>query len=61
MNKNTINEVEAFDINQDFDARLWRFGQHKVPVLVVDNFYKNPDMVRQLALDIPASTNKRIL
>lgn len=60
MNKNTINEVETFDINRDFDARLWRFGQHKVPVLVVDNFYKNPDMVRQLALDIPASTNKRI-
>jgi|TARA_B110000503_G_scaffold57655_2_gene92329 hypothetical protein len=60
MIKTIINEEEAFAVNEDFDARLWKFGQHKVPVLVVDNFYKNPDMVRQLALDIPASTNKRI-
>ena len=60
MIKNTINEEETFAVNEDYDTRLYKFGKAGVHVLVVDNFYKNPHLVRQLALDIPASVNRRI-
>ena len=52
MIKNTINEEETFAVNEDYDTRLYKFGKAGVHVLVVDNFYKNPHLVRQLALDI---------
>tara|TARA_B100001093_G_scaffold113636_1_gene105970 strand:- start:1021 stop:1740 length:720 start_codon:yes stop_codon:yes gene_type:complete len=60
MIKNTINEEETFAVNENYDTRLHKFGKAGVHVLVVDNFYKNPHLVRQLALDIPASVNRRI-
>tara|TARA_R110000782_G_scaffold59839_4_gene123942 strand:+ start:10280 stop:10999 length:720 start_codon:yes stop_codon:yes gene_type:complete len=60
MIKNTINEEEAFAINENLDTRVYTFGKAGVRVLVVDNFYQNPYLVRQLALDIPASVNRRI-
>ncbi len=60
MIKNTINEDEVFAINPDFldEVKIQTFDG--VKIVVVDNFYKNPHAVRQLALDIPASRNKRI-
>ena len=60
MIKNTINEDTIFEINPDYDVTLQKFGPLKQSVVVVDNFYKNPYEVRQLALNIPASRNKRI-
>lgn len=58
MHKNNINEDEVFAINPDYEVLVEDF--EGVTVVTVDNFYKNPYMVRQLALDIPASRNKRI-
>ena len=60
MIKNTINEDEAFEINPDYLDEVKVENFDGVRVVVVDNFYKNPHLVRQLALDIPASRNKRI-
>ena len=59
MDKNTINEDETFEINPDHYVSIEYFGEQKVKVVVVDDFYKNPMLVRQLALDIPASRNRR--
>ncbi len=58
MHKKTIDEDEVFAINPDYQPYVHKFGD--VTVISVDNFYKNPHMVRELALNIPASTNKRI-
>ena len=58
MDKKIINEEKIFAINPNYDAQLVHYGD--VKVLIVDDFYENPYDVRQLALDIPASTNRRI-
>lgn len=58
MDKATINEDEVFAINPDYEVLVKKFDE--VTVVVVDNFYKNPYMVRNLALNIPASRNQRI-
>ena len=58
MKKNTINEKEVFEINPDYEVLVKDF--EGVKVVIVDNFYKNPMLVRQLAIDIPASSNQRI-
>tara|TARA_B100000123_G_scaffold82881_1_gene59773 strand:- start:4172 stop:4879 length:708 start_codon:yes stop_codon:yes gene_type:complete len=60
MDKKTINEDIVFEINPNYYVAVEYFGKQKVKVVVVDDFYKNPYLVRQLALDIPASRNKRI-
>ena len=58
MLKNIINEDEIFEINDDYHVNVENYNG--VKVVVVDDFYKNPHDVRQLALDIPASYNRRI-
>ena len=58
MLKNIINEDEIFEINDNYQVTVEEF--EGVKVVVVDDFYKNPHDVRQLALDIPASYNRRI-
>jgi len=60
MLKNTIDESIVFEINKNCSIKYDTIGPTKIKVVTVDNFYKNPDMVRQLALDIPASANQRI-
>lgn len=55
---NTINEEEVFAINPDCEIKLEHYDT--VPCVIVDNFYKNPDLVRELALSIPPTANKRI-
>ena len=58
MIKNIINEDEIFEINDDYYVNIENYNG--VKVVIVDDFYKNPHDVRQLALDIPASYNRRI-
>jgi len=58
MLKNIINEDEIFEINDDYHVNVENYNG--VKVVVDDDFYKNPHDVRQLALDIPASYNRRI-
>ena len=60
MHKNIINEDTIFEINPDYSVTVQKFGPTKQSVVVVDDFYKDPYAVRQLALDIPASRNRRI-
>ena len=60
MKKNKINEEEVFEISKNYSVDIKKIGRKQTTVVVVDDFYKNPMMVRQLALDIPASFNQRI-
>ena len=61
MKKYFINEQETFAINTPADARVELMGWEEIPIVYVDNFYKNPDMVRKLALDLPTTSDPRIL
>lgn len=61
MNKNSINEAEVFEINDNLSASIFTFGPNKSKIVIIDNFYKNPHLVRELALTIPATRNSRIL
>jgi len=61
MIKNFINELETFAINPDYKVSVLEIGPEKAKVAVVDDFYPNPTMVRDLALTIPPSINERIL
>ena len=60
MKKNSIDEYKVFEINPNYDVKVEIYQPGNVKVLIVDDFYKDPWAVRQLALDIPASINKRI-
>ena len=60
MEKYFIDESKVFAINEELDARVELMGWEEKPIVYIDNFYKNPDMVRDLALRIPPTFNKRI-
>lgn len=61
MKKNIINESEVFEINDNLSATVFTIGPKKSKIVIVDNFYKNPQLVRELALTIPPTHNPRIL
>ena len=52
-----INDHVVFKVNENRDEHIQKFGS--IEVLVVDSFYKNPDLVRELCLSIPP-TQKRM-
>ena len=41
---------ETFAINEELGARVELMGWQETPIVYIDNFYKNPDKVRNLAL-----------
>lgn len=59
--KKIINEQEVFALSDDFDIEIVTFGPQNTKVVIVDNFYKNPDLVRELALIIPPSYKKELI
>ena len=61
MKKYFIDEIETFAINTPVDATVELMGWEKFPIVYIDNFYKNPDKVRNLALRTPGTKNPRIL
>ena len=61
MIKNIINEEEVFAINDDLRAEIVTFDPNQTKVVIIDNFYKNPELVRQLALDIPPTYKPSLL
>ena len=62
MYKKFMNESEVFAVNEDgFEIEVVEVGPLKSKVVIVDNFYKNPELVRELTLAIPPTTNERIL
>jgi hypothetical protein len=61
MYKKFINEFETFAVNENFSIEVVKVGPNKRTLGIIDNFYKNPNLVRDLALSIPPTTNERIL
>ena len=61
MKKNFINERDVFALNDNLEASVYTIGPEKSRIVYVDNFYKNPDMVRDLALQIPCTSNPIIM
>lgn len=61
MYKKFINEAETFEVNDNLSIEIVEVGPNKRKLGIVDNFYKNPLLVRDLALAIPPTTNERIL
>ena len=60
MKKYFINEQETFAVNEEVTARVELMGWQEFPIVYIDNFYKNPDKVRNLALRCPPTDNPRI-
>ena len=60
MKKYFIDESEVFAVNEDLEGRVELMGWEKKPIVYIDNFYKNPDMVRDLVFRIPPTFNRRI-
>jgi len=60
MDKFLINEDEVFAVNENIKYTTVEFGPSNTKVVIADNFYKNPDLVRNLAIRIPPSKNQRI-
>tara|TARA_B100000287_G_scaffold7817_1_gene7701 strand:- start:259 stop:840 length:582 start_codon:yes stop_codon:yes gene_type:complete len=50
----TLNESIVFKVNENYSESLLQFGN--IRVVVVDDFYENPDLIRDLILSIPATT-----
>ena len=48
-----LDEKEVFAVNDDLDIQVHKVGKSKI--LCIDNFYKNPDKVRELAQTIPST------
>ena len=49
-----IDESIVFKVNENCSENLLQFGD--IRVVVVDDFYENPDLIRDLILTIPATT-----
>lgn len=58
MLKRFINEEETFAVNENLNIDIRYVGPTNAKVIIVDNFYKNPELVRDLALTIPPSTDE---
>lgn len=54
-----IDENILFEVNKNLEIKIKQVENSKV--VVIDNFYKNPDMVRELILKAPASTWKKFV
>ena len=54
MKKYFINESETFAITEPVDVRVELMGWEEFPIVYIDNFYQNPDKVRNLALRFPS-------
>lgn len=55
-----IEEEELFAVNETAEVEVREIGQEKNRVVVVDNFYKNPDDVRYLALNAPVTRWEKV-
>ncbi len=60
MKKYFIDEQETFALNDEMVARVELISWEEHPIVYIDNFYKNPNLVRNLALRCPGTKNKRI-
>lgn len=61
MKKHIIDESKVFEINENLSATVFTVGPKKSKIIIVDDFYKNPHLVRELALTIPPTRHPGIL
>lgn len=61
MKKTIIDESVVFEINDNLAATVFTIGPRKSKIVIIDDFYKNPHMVRELALAIPPTRHPGIL
>ena len=54
MKKYFIDESKTFAITEPVDVRVELIGWEEFPIVYIDNFYQNPDKVRNLALRFPS-------
>lgn len=54
-------EVEFFAPNPELAVRVHHFDNSTERIVVIDNFYKNPEQIRDLALSVPKTRNPRFL
>jgi len=58
---NTLqDEIDFFAPNPELGVRVHHFDNDE-RVVVIDNFYKNPEQIRELALSIPRTHNPKFL
>ena len=55
MKKYFIDEAKTFAITDPVDVRVELIGWQEFPIVYIDNFYENPNMVRNLALRFPST------
>lgn len=54
-------EIEFFSTSNELAVKIESFDDGKEKVAIIDNFYKNPDQIRELALSIPRTRNPKFL
>lgn len=59
--KTIQDEVDFFATNNELAVKVEMYDDGKEKVAVIDNFYRNPDQVRELALSIPQTRNPKFL
>lgn len=62
MFKKFVDEEKVFETNDNLTIEIVEIKSplESAKIAIVDNFYKNPDLVRDLALSIPPTANNRI-
>lgn len=45
---------KIFELNPDMKIKMSYIGENKLPLMVIDDFYKNPELVRDLLISSPA-------
>jgi hypothetical protein len=58
MNIKIIDEKEIFEVNENLNIRFEEVGLYTA--LIIDDFYKNPEMVRKLLIDIPSTERPNV-
>ena len=58
---NIINESDIFKINENFHINHQKIKGTDISVVVVDNFYANPEKVRKFSSELPYTKSKYIL
>jgi hypothetical protein len=57
--KTLQDEIDFFSPNKEIEVRVQQVGDAKI--VIIDNFYKNPEQVRALALQIPSTRSPTLM
>ena len=48
---------KVFELNPDMKISMQYIGKEKLPLIIIDDFYKNPELVRDLLISSPVPKN----